>query len=331
MAEAAGAVSNTDGMLFLGLVVEVEGAIAPVPGYRNGQINQALGLTVYCWRVRLDPFAYREFKCHASAVQPCPASGVRGRDGDPGRWASAAARPCPTSPARSPSKSRAQRPIPIRAAPSKSMASAIAPIPRMPTPRWPMARRCAPPASARRPRPCWNRPPSPIPATRRCSAAYGRALADNGNFQQALRRAVQAPIRPTIRTGASSRCREPRSTSSAATTRRARYYASALKIVPDEPSVLSNLGLSYMLTKDLPKAEETLRRAYASAGADAAGAAESRPRGRPAGPLCRSRKHRQGRPAAGRGGRQCRLSEGDAEPQGHRAAAGPMAALNRPD
>ena len=43
------------------------------------------------------------------------------------------------------------------------------------------------------------------------------------------------------------------------------YYTSALKIVPDEPSVLSNLGLSYMLSKDLPKAEETLRRAHSLA------------------------------------------------------------------
>jgi Flp pilus assembly protein TadD len=40
------------------------------------------------------------------------------------------------------------------------------------------------------------------------------------------------------------------------------YYASALKISPEEPSVLSNLGLSYLLAKDLPKAEETLRRAH---------------------------------------------------------------------
>src|SRR5260221_7882506 len=47
-----------------------------------------------------------------------------------------------------------------------------------------------------------------------------------------------------------------------------RYYESALKIVPEEPSVLSNLGLSYVLTKDLPKAEETLRRAYGRADAD---------------------------------------------------------------
>ena len=48
-----------------------------------------------------------------------------------------------------------------------------------------------------------------------------------------------------------------------------RYYATALKIVPDEPSVLSNLGLSYVLSRDLPKAEETLRQAYASTRADA--------------------------------------------------------------
>jgi Flp pilus assembly protein TadD len=32
--------------------------------------------------------------------------------------------------------------------------------------------------------------------------------------------------------------------------------------------VLSNLGLSYVLSKDLPKAEEVLRRAYEHAGSD---------------------------------------------------------------
>ncbi|MBC7586482.1 MAG: hypothetical protein H7316_22325, partial [Tardiphaga sp.] len=47
-----------------------------------------------------------------------------------------------------------------------------------------------------------------------------------------------------------------------------RYYAGALAIVPEEPSVLSNLGLSYMLSKDLPRAESTLRRAYGSGAAD---------------------------------------------------------------
>jgi len=46
-------------------------------------------------------------------------------------------------------------------------------------------------------------------------------------------------------------------------------YTTALKIVPEEPSVLSNLGLSYMLTRELPQAEETLRRAYSNPRADA--------------------------------------------------------------
>src|SRR5262249_52356746 len=47
-----------------------------------------------------------------------------------------------------------------------------------------------------------------------------------------------------------------------------RYYESALRIAPDEPSVLSNLGMSYTLSKELPQAEETLRRAVAMPGAD---------------------------------------------------------------
>jgi Flp pilus assembly protein TadD len=42
-----------------------------------------------------------------------------------------------------------------------------------------------------------------------------------------------------------------------------RYYVTALKIVPEESSVLSNLGLSYALSRDLPQAEATLRRAAA--------------------------------------------------------------------
>src|SRR5262249_20974571 len=50
-----------------------------------------------------------------------------------------------------------------------------------------------------------------------------------------------------------------------------RYYATALRIVPDEPSVLSNLGLSYALSKDLVRAEATLRRASAQAEVDARG------------------------------------------------------------
>jgi len=99
-------------------------------------------------------------------------------------------------------------------------------------------------------------------------AAWGRALADNGNSQQAfdvLSRA-HTPDNPDWRIlsvqGTAldqlGRHEEARA-----------YYASALKIAPDEPSVLSNLGLSYMLSRDLPKAEQTLRQAYASPRADA--------------------------------------------------------------
>src|ERR1700676_2287521 len=106
------------------------------------------------------------------------------------------------------------------------------------------------------------------PGNKALLAAWGRALADNGNFQQAfdvLGRA-HSPDNPDWRIlsvqGAAldqmGRHDEAR-----------RYYASALKIVPDEPSVLSNLGLSYMLSRDLPKAEETLRQAYAGGKADA--------------------------------------------------------------
>jgi Flp pilus assembly protein TadD len=90
--------------------------------------------------------------------------------------------------------------------------------------------------------------------------AYGRALADAGNFQQALdvlNRAhtqdqpdwrvlsVQGAVLDQMGRHADAQ----------------RYYASALRLKPDDPSVLSNLGLSYALAKNLPQAETTLRHA----------------------------------------------------------------------
>src|SRR6478672_1079255 len=99
------------------------------------------------------------------------------------------------------------------------------------------------------------------PGDKALLAAYGRALADNGNFQQAFDVLSQAhsPEDPDWRILSAQgavldqmgRYEEAR-----------QYYSSALRIVPDEPSVLSNLGLSYMLSKDLAKAEETLRSAH---------------------------------------------------------------------
>lgn len=98
-------------------------------------------------------------------------------------------------------------------------------------------------------------------------AGYGRALADNGNFQQAfdvLSRA-HSPDNPDWRILSA----QGAALDQLGRTEEARqYYASALRIAPEEPSVLSNLGLSYVLSKDLPKAEETMRRAYGRADAD---------------------------------------------------------------
>ena len=98
------------------------------------------------------------------------------------------------------------------------------------------------------------------PDNRALLGAFGRALADAGNFKQALEvlERAHSPDQPDWRVlsvqGAvldqMGRHEEAQ-----------RYYASALKIIPDEPSVLSNLGLSYALSKDLKRAEATLRRA----------------------------------------------------------------------
>jgi Flp pilus assembly protein TadD len=92
--------------------------------------------------------------------------------------------------------------------------------------------------------------------------AYGRALADAGNYQQALDTLSRAhtPDQPDWRIlNAQGAVLDQMGRHAEAQ----RIYSAALKIVPDEPSVLSNLGLSYALMKDLQHAEVTLRRAVA--------------------------------------------------------------------
>jgi Flp pilus assembly protein TadD len=98
--------------------------------------------------------------------------------------------------------------------------------------------------------------------------AYGRALADNGNFQQALDvlNRAHTPERPdwrvlSVQGAVLDQMGRPEEAQ--------RYYTTALRIKPDEPSVLSNLGLSYALAKDLVQAEATLRRAAAGLRVDA--------------------------------------------------------------
>ncbi|MFT4095803.1 MAG: tetratricopeptide repeat protein [Rhodoblastus sp.] len=97
--------------------------------------------------------------------------------------------------------------------------------------------------------------------------AYGKALADDGKLEEASKVLANAhtPERPNWsvlsaqgsvadQMGDHDRARE--------------YYNSALKMRPDDPGVLSNLGLSYALSRNLPMAETTLRTAVAQPGAD---------------------------------------------------------------
>ena len=92
--------------------------------------------------------------------------------------------------------------------------------------------------------------------------AYGRALAEAGQYQQALEALDRAhtPDNPDWRIlNVQGTVLDQLGHHADAQ----RHYAAALKIVPDESTVLSNLGLSYLLTKDLKNAELTLRRAAA--------------------------------------------------------------------
>jgi len=97
--------------------------------------------------------------------------------------------------------------------------------------------------------------------------AYGRALAEAGDLNQALDVLGRAhtPDNPDWRIlNAQGAVLDQLGRHAEAQ----RHYSTALKIVPNEASVLSNLGLSYALMKDLKRAEATLRSAYAQPNAD---------------------------------------------------------------
>lgn len=103
------------------------------------------------------------------------------------------------------------------------------------------------------------------PRNMKLLGAYGRALADAGNYAEALDVLGRAhtPDNPDWRIlnaqGAvldqMGRHREAQS-----------HYSAALKIAPNDPSILSNLGLSYVLEKNLKRAEATLRQAVVQPG-----------------------------------------------------------------
>jgi Flp pilus assembly protein TadD len=97
---------------------------------------------------------------------------------------------------------------------------------------------------------------------------YGKALADAGQLTQAkdvLTRAY-TPDNPrwdvmSVQGTVADRLGDHASAM--------QFYRDALKIAPDEPGVLANMGLSLALAKQLPEAEQALRQAVANPKADA--------------------------------------------------------------
>lgn len=106
-----------------------------------------------------------------------------------------------------------------------------------------------------------------FPTDREVLAAYGKAQASAGQLEQALAtiNRAQTPDRPDWRLESArgavldqmGRTEEARAA-----------YRSALGIRPNEPSVLSNLGMSYLLGGDAKTAETYLRNAAAQPDAD---------------------------------------------------------------
>lgn len=105
------------------------------------------------------------------------------------------------------------------------------------------------------------------PTDRNVLAAYGKAQAAAGQFQQALDTIgrAQTPDRPDWKLiSAEGAILDQMGRASDARQR----YRDALDIQPNEPSILSNLGMSYVLTGDLRTAETYLRSAASQPTAD---------------------------------------------------------------
>ncbi|MDP4025584.1 hypothetical protein Q8W71_23390 [Methylobacterium sp. NEAU 140] len=98
--------------------------------------------------------------------------------------------------------------------------------------------------------------------------AYGKSLVEVGRYREAIE------VLSNAHTPANPDWRILSAQGSAAAQmgeqgRAQGFYEAALKIRPNEPSLLSNLGLSYALSRNLDQAEQTLRLADAQPGADA--------------------------------------------------------------
>lgn len=105
------------------------------------------------------------------------------------------------------------------------------------------------------------------PGDRDILAAYGKAQASAGQLDEALAtiRRAQTPDRPDWRLVSAEGAVLDQLGRAGDARRR---YNDALQIQPNEPSVLSNLGMSYLLTGDLKSAETYMRSAMAQPTAD---------------------------------------------------------------
>ena len=106
-----------------------------------------------------------------------------------------------------------------------------------------------------------------FPSDREVLAAYGKSQAAAGQLEQALNTIsrAQTPDRPDWRLKSAEGAILDQLGRAAEARKR---YRDALQIEPNEPSVLSNLGMSYLLAKDLKTAETHLRNAASQPGAN---------------------------------------------------------------
>jgi len=106
-----------------------------------------------------------------------------------------------------------------------------------------------------------------LPTDREVLAAYGKSLAAVGQFEQALDavRRAQTPEYPDWKLlSAEAAILDQLGQAAAAR----QLYRKALDLRPDEPTILSNLGMSYLLEGDLKTAEMHMRSASQKSGAD---------------------------------------------------------------
>lgn len=105
------------------------------------------------------------------------------------------------------------------------------------------------------------------PTDQQVLAAYGKAQAAAGQLEQALSTIgrAQTPDRPDWKLkSAEGAILDQLGRPDEARAR----YREALSLAPNESSILSNIGISYMLSKDLPSAEKYLHQAAQQPGAD---------------------------------------------------------------